>query len=261
MHRAVLVPLNSMIAIAAIMLAASIFALGGKPAAAAGDDTPVVLELFTSQGCSSCPEADRILGDIASMRDDIVALSVHVNYWDYLGWEDRFASPALTRRQHKYSESLGLSYVYTPQLVINGRHHVVGSHKDKIMRQIADAKGESELSLPITITPGDDGGLHVSIHGDADNAEEAVVWIIGFDREHRTKVAAGENAGRELANHRVVRSFRQIATWRGAPLELDISAADLRAGSGDGCAILVQAGGGTGPILGARQIWLDQGLF
>lgn len=238
--------------------------LAPGPSAKADTDTPVVLELFTSQGCSSCPEADRVLADIAAMREDIVALSLHVNYWDYMGWEDRFATAEITRRQHQYNDTLGLTYVYTPQLVINGRRHVVGSGREEIMALIADAKAEIEAGLPIDIAPGTEGGVHVSIgsgtppgNGNADN----VVWMVSYDREHSTQVTAGENAGNEMVNHRVVRSFRQIAVWRGGQLEIPISAAELRADGGDGCAILVQADNGIGPILGARQIWLDQGLF
>lgn len=238
--------------------------LAPGPSAKADTDTPVVLELFTSQGCSSCPEADRVLADLAAMREDIVALSLHVNYWDYMGWEDRFATAETTRRQHQYNDTLGLTYVYTPQLVINGRRHVVGSEREEIMALIADAKAEIEADLPIGIAPGTEGGVRISIgggtppnDGDADN----VVWMVSYDREHSTQVTAGENAGNEMVNHRVVRSFRQIAVWRGEQLEISISAAELRADGGDGCAILVQADNGIGPILGARQIWLDQGLF
>lgn len=237
----------------------------GEPerTALAADDTPVVLELFTSQGCSSCPEADKILGDIAAMRDDVIALSVHVNYWDYMGWEDPFASPATTERQHAYKAAMGLKYVYTPQLVINGRRHVVGSERDEIVSRIADAKAETEVGLAIRISPMGDGAVRVYVPADdsATRENKAVIWIVSFDREHRTTVTAGENAGRELANHRVVRSFRKLADWQGEAVEIPLSAQELRASGSDGCAILVQAGDGSGAIIGARQIWLDQGLF
>ena len=111
--------------------------LGAGPVRAA-DKPLTVVELFTSQGCSSCPPADAFLGELAR-RDDLVALSEHVDYWDYIGWKDPFASPDLTKRQHEYARLLGLRYVYTPQMVIQGADHVTGSDRAGVLRKIAEA--------------------------------------------------------------------------------------------------------------------------
>lgn len=228
------------------------------PGAFADDGTakaPVVVELFTSQGCSSCPDADAFLGEIAK-RDDVVALSFHVDYWNYIGWEDRFATPQTTARQAAYKETLGLAYVYTPQMVINGARHEVGSDRDAVTRAVARAQQNPGLRLPVTVEGDGAGGLRISIPA-APFEDEAVVWLATFDRKHATEVTAGENTGRTMVNHHVVRNFRPIARWRGEAMELALSAEDVMQDEGaDACAVILQQSG-NGPIIGAGAYWLS----
>ena len=112
--------------------AMAILAAGAGPALAGGNKAPVVVELFTSQGCNSCPPADVVLGDLTG-RPDVITLSYHVNYWDYLGWKDTFATPETTQRQRDYAKFLNERTIYTPQIVIGGRSHAIGSRKDEVV--------------------------------------------------------------------------------------------------------------------------------
>lgn len=225
-------------------------------ARAEGDRPPVVLELFTSQGCSSCPPADDFLAELADMRDDVLALSFHVDYWDYIGWEDPFATAETTRRQHAYARTLGLSYVYTPQMVINGRTHAVGSDEQSVYRAIEGAHERQQPGLAIEVANNGRGGVSVSIPG-ASFDGDAVIWLIIFDRMHRTQVRAGENAGRTMVNRNVVRQYRRVGTWRGDAMTLTLPGNELATDSdGEGCAVLVQGGDGAGAILGAASLWL-----
>ncbi len=209
-------------------------------------DAPVVVELFTSQGCNSCPPADAFLGELA-MRPDVVALSLHVDYWDYIGWKDPFARPEATARQRAYGRSLGRNMVYTPQMVIDGEVDEVGSDRAGVLRKIAAARrGKIAVELRETAP----GQWRVILPGAAiDLAEPATVWLAVFDREKTTVVPRGENAGVTLKNYHVVREWRRLGEWNAQPAEFPL---DVAAG-GDGCAVIVQAGE-TGPVLGAALI-------
>jgi hypothetical protein len=214
--------------------------------------SPVVVELFTSQGCSSCPPADAFLGELAQ-RADIVALALHVDYWDYIGWKDPFASPDLTRRQRDYADTLGLRMVYTPQMVVDGRIDVVGSHRREVESAIAESAGRPKLAVRIE----DDGrgGHRVAIPA-GDGSEEATVWLAVLDNEQETKVGRGENGGRTLKEFNIVREWRRIGTWNGSALTLPLEAA---AGEDrNACAVIVQSGS-TGPILGTAFMELADG--
>ena len=134
-------------------------ALAVAPLSVRADSPKVVLELFTSQGCSSCPSADSLLGELAEARDDVVALSFHVDYWDYIGWEDRFATSETTERQRDYARALGIAYVYTPQLVIDGSRHVVGSNRHAVKDAIDVSKAAKARRAPVALTSGGPGRL------------------------------------------------------------------------------------------------------
>ncbi len=250
-HRAVLAAAALLCLIAGPLLAGS---LASRPAAAEpAAGTQVVVELFTSQGCNSCPPADALLDELAG-RPDIVALSLHVDYWDYIGWKDPYASPQYTARQQRYGEALNLRYVYTPQIVVDGRINVVGSRRAEVLRAIETA---AKRDRPIDITFGTgNGGMVIIPEGHAPD-EGATVWLAVYDRAHVTAIKRGENAGRKLRNANVVRSFERLGTWTGARLEIPLDLADARARGRDGCAVIVQQGR-AGPVLAAAAMNLDE---
>jgi hypothetical protein len=224
--------------------------VGGLASVATADesanaDAPVVVELFTSQGCNSCPPADAFLGELAQ-RSDLIALAFHVDYWNYIGWKDPFSSPEATQRQRDYAQSLGLSSVYTPQMVIDGSFDAVGSDRGKVNGAIATASQRKKIPVSIAASPA--GGWLVTIPA-ADIDQPATVWLAIYDRQQTTPVRRGENAGKTLTDHNIVREFRSIGRWNGTTLDLplDVGATDL---AKRGFAVLVQAGT-SGPILGA----------
>lgn len=218
-----------------------------------GATRPVVVELFTSQGCSSCPPADALLGELAG-QPGVIALAHHVDYWDYIGWKDPFARPEATKRQRRYSEKLGARFIYTPQMVIDGQIDVVGSRRAEVISSVVTAQTTGE-SLDIEI---DERASVATVRipaGDAP-AEPATVWLAVFDDEHRTDVQRGENSGQELVDANVVREFVSIGTWNGEALELSVDLAAAIADGRGGCAIIVQEGR-VGRILGAALMQLD----
>jgi hypothetical protein len=212
-----------------------------------------VVELFTSQGCSSCPPADALLGDI-STRDDVIALTLPVDYWDYLGWKDTFASPAHTLRQQAYARQRGDRQVYTPQMVFNGRSHTVGSHKSAVESAIAEqAALMAESGIPVTISSSDDAIMVTAgaFAGDGD-APNATVWLLLTTKLEEVDISRGENGGRRLSYSNVVRMMMPIGQWNGEAIEISLPKADLMGGY-DGCTAILQVDG-TGPILGASHL-------
>jgi hypothetical protein len=209
---------------------------------------PVVVELFTSQGCSSCPPADALLGELAQ-RPDVLALSFHVDYWNYIGWTDPFSSKEATERQRGYSRAFRRSMVYTPQIVVAGRLEMVGSDRSAVeaaIRQTAVAATVVPRFLP------DEGtGMRVAIPAGSP-AKPATIWLAFIDSRHTTPVRRGENAGATLTNYNVVREWRRLGEWRGEAMEVPLGF--LPEGR-DACAVIVQEEG-NGPILGAALMGL-----
>jgi len=238
------------------ILAAAAFgmlvAAAGVASAAETGDRPIVVELFTSQGCSSCPPADRILADLAE-RPDLVALSLHVDYWDYIGWKDPFGSPLNTERQRRYAGVLGLHYVFTPQMVIDGVTSVVGSNRAAVDDAIEAAKNHPK---PVQIAFTDKDGGRVVVSGSAAPPGGASVWLAVYDERQETAVKRGENAGRELSNANVVRRLERIGTWTGQRVEIPMDFAGAAARGRYACAVIVQAGE-HGPVLGAAKMRLS----
>jgi len=233
-----------------ILLAVLIAGVAG--AAAAQDKGPVVVELFTSEGCSSCPPADAFLGELTK-RPAIVPLAFHVDYWDYIGWKDPYASPAFTQRQHDYAAALRLHMVYTPQMVVDGHTDVVGSEYADVEAAIGKAGVQPKLAVSIEK---DGAGYRVVIPAaDAPPAGPAAVWLALFDSQRETRVARGENGGRMLKEYNIVRDWRQIGSWDGHALTLPLPMPE-KPGE-DGCAVIVQSGP-VGPILGAALMKLDE---
>jgi hypothetical protein len=235
------------------VLLAALMALAVVPPAAAQPPLTVV-ELFTSQGCSSCPPANALIGELAD-RDGILALSHHVDYWDYLGWRDTLARPGGAERQRAYARTLGLSYVYTPQVVIQGAYQATGSDREEVLDRIARARPGNPLPVAITRVP--DDKMVVAI-GARSGADDAAVWLALFDRQHVTPVAGGENEGRILRTFNVVRRFTRIGSWNGEAMSISVPAPRSAAsGEAGGCAVIVQAGEG-GRVLGAARLILGK---
>ena len=234
-------------------LLALALAVGLVPAALAGPKA--VVELFTSQGCSSCPPADALLAELGE-RDDIVALSLHVDYWDYLGWKDTFGRPQHTERQYAYAKVRGDGKVFTPQMVINGLHGVVGSKRPAVEEILEGAE------LPLAVSVERNGAaLDIVVEGGgsalAYHLPEVTVRLIVFEPGATVTIERGENAGRTMTYRNVVRSIRPIGMWKGERLEISLPADEMLLGEADyRCAIIVQEERQEGPgrILGAAQL-------
>ncbi len=233
----------------------ALFLLGGLAAAvaipqpgrsaAAPDNSPIVLELFTSQSCSSCPPADALLGRLRAAGENLLPLSLHVDYWDRIGWHDRYSSPAITARQRFYADRLEQDGVYTPELVVDGVQGVVGSDASAVSSAIEAARVRHARGAPTTLAVSRDGAdLVVAVGAGAGRAE---VLLLGFDDRHVTPVASGENAGRTIVDTNVVRSLAAIGDWSGPALSLHAAP-----GAGDHVAVLLQGQDGT--ILAARVV-------
>ncbi|HUA55594.1 MAG TPA: DUF1223 domain-containing protein [Candidatus Sulfotelmatobacter sp.] len=220
-------------------------AFGAEPVAdRPAAERPIVVELFTSQGCSSCPPADALLGELAR-RSDVLALGFHVDYWNRLGWQDPYSSAAATQRQHTYARWLDSATVYTPQMVIDGRIDVVGSYRDRVLRAIDRARAAA-VTVPIGCAAEADG-VRVRVAGADPALGRATLWLIGYDRHHETVVGAGENGGRTLAEWQIVRGIEPLGAWTGAPYETTVPTATLA--RYERTALVLQADGGR--ILGA----------
>jgi hypothetical protein len=189
-----------------VLLALVFLAFGIAPLHAGG--RPTVVELFTSEGCSSCPPADALLAELAG-RPDVLALSFHVDYWDRLGWKDPFSSPDATQRQHGYAELLGLAAVYTPQIVVDGGWQAVGSDRSEVEQALGSARRNRD-DVPVALAV-DHGRARIALGPGGEVA--ATLLLIGFDRRHVTAVARGENGGRTLSHVDVVRTVEQIAPF------------------------------------------------
>ncbi|WP_137150517.1 DUF1223 domain-containing protein [Devosia sp. FKR38] len=206
-----------------------------------------VVELFTSQGCSSCPPADALLTSL-SERGDVLALAYHVDYWDYVGWKDTFGSAAYSDRQRAYAQSWGSSRIYTPQMVVNGAIGVVGSRRNEVNGAIDRAK----LPLDVAVTQ-DRNMLKVTIPADS-ALSDAVVWLVTYISRADVDIETGNNAGKSMVYTQVVTGRQALGLWEsksGASLKLPIP--EMLADTSTGIAVIVQQehNGLPGPILGA----------
>ena len=213
------------------------------PVAAASADRPIVVELFQSQGCSSCPPANAILNRLAD-RVDLLPLNFGVSYWDRLGWKDKFAHPAYTERQWDYARAGERGNVATPQFIINGRGVVTGSDAPQLAQRIR-AENREETGPMITVE-----SKRVRIAAGRATAP-ATVWLVRYDpRVRNVSIGSGENSGRVLPHRNVVTGLRALGTWKGDAMTFDQPAyrdADERS------AILIQQGVG-GPIIAAKKL-------
>jgi hypothetical protein len=200
---------------------------------------PVVLELFTSQGCSSCPPADKLLGGLAD-QPGLLALSYHITYWNNLGWADPLSFDAATARQNGYAGAMGASQVYTPQLVVQGTKDVMGADEGAVTRAATDSASEG-LWIPVSVTV-ENGKLRIL--GAAKAPIDAELLLVGYLRHSKNKVERGENAGTVAEHRNSVVSIQSLGKWNGSAID---RAEDLP--QGDGYAVLVQSGQ-YGPIIG-----------
>ena len=183
-------------------------------AASAFAEPRAVIELFTSQGCSSCPAADRLLGEL-SRDPSLVTMSLAVDYWDYLGWKDTLALHGHSDRQRAYAEARGDRAVYTPQVVVNGVAHVLGSDKAAIEKAIAQTRrNPSVLALPVSMTVAD-GKVIVNVPAAKDDNRNAEVWLCPISSKVSVEIGRGENHGRTLTYHNVVRRWVKLGNWTG----------------------------------------------
>jgi Uncharacterized secreted protein len=222
--------------------------LAALPAAAQPAVRPAaVIELFTSQGCASCPPADALLTELAR-RDDVVALAYHVDYWDYMGWPDTFGAEANSNRQRAYASRWGSSRIYTPQMIVNGEKGVVGSKRHEVTKALAEAA----LTLPVTLSV-EDGVLSVTIAGQA-GLEEAMVWLVTYLDAAEIAIERGENEGKSILYSHVVTGRQALGVWEpGAGAQIRIPVGEILADRATGMAVIVQQeeNGLPGSILGA----------
>jgi len=233
------------------ILAAFVF-LGSVAVTHAADKPRAVIELFTSQGCNSCPPADALFRDLAE-RDDVVALAYHIDYWDYLGWKDALATSENTNRQQAYAEVFGGS-VYTPQLVIDGSGHVVGSERDKVEAAVSKAalRGGLSVGVDISSTP---SSVLISIDKSETVSGAANIVLIYFQPERVVEIERGQNAGRQMDYRNIVTSFQTVGMWHGDAMRIEIPKNEMEK-KGGRCAVLLQrvdADGRPGEILGAAK--------
>ncbi len=217
-------------------------------------DPRAVIELFTSQGCSSCPPADKILGELAK-DPSIVALSLPIDYWDYLGWKDTLADARFSARQKAYSQVRGDREVYTPQVVVNGRMHVIGSDRAGIENAIAlTKKAGGVMSVPVTVTL---AGKEINVRvADSVNGPAAIhgeVWIGSISKAIPIAIGRGENSGREITYHNVVRDLLKVGDWNGSSGTWTVPLENISRDGVDAAVVYVQDGSRDKPgaMLGA----------
>ncbi len=217
---------------------------GGKP--------PIVVELFTSQGCSSCPPADELLGEL-TQNPDIITLSLNVDYWDYLGWRDTLGSPRHTKRQQAYAANLGSRQIYTPQMMINGHLDVVGSRRKKVFETLEKASTPGPR-IPMTIAESDREIIITVAEGPMpDQVKKATVWVFVTSPKVLVPVERGENRGKNITYHNVVRQMIPAGMWEGKALRITLPKDGLGLEGERDCIALLQKGT-VGKVIGAVRV-------
>ena len=226
-------------------LLSSIAALWLTFAAPALAENLVVVELYTSQGCSSCPPADRMLHDLAG-REDVIALALHVDYWDYIGWTDEFADPAHADRQRMYARALGRRSIFTPQMMVNGTDTIIGA---KAMELATTISAHAQKPMPVGLSVSRSGGSLSVTAPAAAGRDEMVGRVLRYPPERAARITRGENAGNTFVYANVVEDWQAVARWDGrAPLALDLSI------NGDKPVVVLVQEGPVGAIGGAARL-------
>jgi len=216
---------------------------------AVAQHNPVVVELFTSQGCAACPPADRLLEDLAD-REDVIALALHVDYWDYIGWADSFGQAQFSNRQKAYARAKGRSSVYTPQMIIGGIDEVKGSSKPQVMGTLGTHLSMNFVRGTIRIALSGERGRDVTIEATADGGLPFAteVQLVRYKDAESVDILAGENAGRSVIYRNIVTSWRSLGVWDGVrPFRQTVPA------EGSDAVVVVIQEQGMGPIVGAAR--------
>jgi hypothetical protein len=221
----------------------------GRRAQAAG--APVLVELFTSQGCSSCPAADKYAGKLAQ-RDDVIVASLNVDYWDYLGWRDTLAKAEYTQRQNDYARARGDGQVYTPQMVMNGSLHAVGSNSSQVTKAIDAARAlSSRVPMDIAVSNSE---VTINIGGDAELGG-GDVWLMGIKAKVEVQIERGENSGSSIVYHNVVHRLSAAGMWKGKAQQLVMPRKAVAPAGCTSCVAVLQKPNG-GEIMGLAKFAL-----
>ncbi|MCP4936706.1 MAG: DUF1223 domain-containing protein [bacterium] len=215
----------------------------------------ILLELYTSQGCSSCPSADALLPTFIA-QEDIIALSMSVDYWDYLGWRDTFGHAKFTKRQHSYARQFRVGHVYTPQVVVDGLSHHNGADESAIQEMIEKRRAARAKNPPVDLGVGSKDGTLIITVGDMQNKrpqKKATLWMALVSKKESVEIRRGENRGKLLTYHNVVRNLTPIGHWNGEKMTVKLPKKHISQGNIDGCVILLQDGDG-GPIVAAVEM-------
>ncbi len=206
---------------------------------------PVVVELYTSQGCSSCPPADALLAELAD-APGVIPLALHVDYWDYIGWKDEFAHPGFTKPQKAYAKAAGERMVYTPQMIVHGVARVVGHEPDAVSQAIAEAAARP---APVRLTVRRQGGqIVIEAVANPPLSAPAMVQLVGYREAAKVEISEGENAGLAVEYRNIVTSWERVGEWSGqAPLS-------LRTPDLEGRAVVIVQREGPAEILAAAAV-------
>jgi hypothetical protein len=206
----------------------------------------VVVELYTSQGCSSCPPADAFLGSLTT-RAGVIPLALHVDYWDYIGWQDVFANPAFADRQRAYAKAAGEKMIYTPQIVVGGGERVIGSDPEKVLAALERHVAKNPAVTLMVVREG--AQLVIRLQADPPLSEGTMVQLVRYRPSATVDIERGENAGARISYHNIVTSWQEIGTWSGK------EPAEIKAGlDGDGPAVVIVQKQGPSEILAAYKV-------
>lgn len=236
-----------------VAISIMIVALASVATASEREGPRAVIELFTSQGCSACPPADKLIGEFAN-DPSVLAMSLAIDYWDYLGWKDTLALPGHANRQRAYAKARGDREVYTPQAVVNGVVHALGSDRAAIERAIAQTQRPDTLAIPIKLSL-NGGELTVSVPGTS-GATSGEIWLCPISSRVAVTIGRGENRGRTISYFNVVRRWVRLGDWNGEARTYRVPTSDFMSPDVDAVAVVLQAGNSKHPglMLGAARI-------